>query len=131
MKEYLSKAIETKDWFDAVVFTAIQVERYGCDRVRSYLKSINSTDSFTEAILDKIGLLTIGKCLRELQIVTKEEYKTIEALNVARNSFVHRTTIKSNYLMGTKGNIEYEPIVKEAIKLLEEKLDAVRLYASP
>lgn len=73
LEEYLKKAIETGDWFDAIVFSAIHVERYGCDEIRSHLKTLKVEESLIEAILDRISLLTVAKCLRELSIIDKSE----------------------------------------------------------
>lgn len=33
--------------------------------------------------------------------------------------------------MGTEGNEKYEPLVKEAIRILKEKLHGIRLHAVP
>jgi hypothetical protein len=126
LKNYLLTAIKTKNWFNAVVFSAIQVERYGCDRVRLHLNSLKVEESLIEAMLDRVSLPTIAKYLKAIGDVDETEYKTIKKLNVARNNFVHRTA-GSHYLVGTTANEIYEPIVKEAIRLLEEKLDARRL----
>jgi len=130
LEGYLEDAVKTNYWFYAIVFSAIEVEKYGCDKIRSHMTSLKAEPSFIEAILKRVNLLTVADCLLELKFIEKEEYKTITELNAIRNDCVHRTA-KDPSIIGTEATKKYEPLVKEAITILKEKLDAVRMFAVP
>jgi hypothetical protein len=129
LENFLEEAIKTNYWFYAVVFTAMEVEKYGCDKIRFYLNSFkDNKPSFTEAILERISLLTVAKCLLELEFIDKEDYKIITELNAERNACVHRTS-GDPHIIGTEATKKLEPLIKKAVTILKEKLDAEKLFA--
>ena len=40
LEGYLEDAVKTNYWFYAIVFSAIEVEKYGCDKIRSHMTSL-------------------------------------------------------------------------------------------
>jgi uncharacterized protein YutE (UPF0331/DUF86 family) len=86
--------------------------------------------SFAEAILKRINLLTVADCLLELKIIEKTECEILTKLNGIRNDFIHRTAKDPN-MFGTEATKKYEPLVKEAIRILRDELDGYRLSAFP
>lgn len=129
LEGYLEEAVKLNYWFYAIVFSAIEIEKYGCDKIRSHLiYTLKTEPSFTEAILKRINLLTVADCLLELKTIDKTEYEILKKLNGIRNEFIHRTA-KDPDMFGTKATKKYEPLVKEAIRILRDKLDGYRLSA--
>lgn len=125
----LTTAIETSDWFTAIVLSATQLERHGYLAIKDYLKSLKANAKMTEKILKRIHLYEISEFLLAIEKIDDEEHKTIKELNEERNKFLHRRETK-RYARGTEAQKKYRPLVEEAIRILKEKFNVVRLYVS-
>ena len=126
----MAEAKESKDWFKAIVLCAIQIERYGYKSLKEYFDSQNINPKLTEKLLKRINPKTIAEYLNVIGVITVEENKTIACLSEERNKFVHRAE-GYKYLIGSKANQIYEPLIIASIRILEEKLGAVRVHATP
>lgn len=127
LEEALNEAKNTKNWFKAMVYSAIYLEKYGYLSVKNNLESLNVNPKLCEKILYRISLRRINDYLLSGDIITKQEFDTIETINNERNKFVHRKE-GVKYLIGTKATQTYEPLVKEAIRILNEKLNVKKLF---
>src|SRR5208283_2115420 len=102
LEGYLEEAVKSNYWFYAIVFSAIEVEKYGCDKIRSHLiYTLKAEPSFAEAILKRINLVTVADCLLELKTIDKTEHDILTKLNGIRNDFIHRTAKDPN-MFGTE-----------------------------
>jgi hypothetical protein len=126
----LDEAKRTKDWFNAMVHSAIQLERFGYIAIREYLESKDIDIEIIDKLLERIQLREIADYLLTMHILDKQEHKVLQKISEERNKFVHRKK-GSNYFIGTRANIEYEPLVKAAIRILKEKLNAERIVVFP
>jgi len=124
----LEEAKKTKDWFNAIIHSAIQLEKYGYIAIREHLDSKRVEPKILDKLLERIHLAEIADYLVLIDVIDKEECKTIKKIGEERNKFVHRKT-GSDYFIGTRANVEYEPLVKAAIRILKEKLNAERYFA--
>jgi len=129
LEEVLEEAKKTKDWFEAIVYSAIQLERYGYLEMKDYLESLDVSPKLVSKILETKRLSEIAKYLLTIERINNEEYTFMIRINEERNKFIHRKK-GYDFLIGTRANQEYEPLVKEAIRILKEKLNAIRLYVS-
>jgi len=125
----LETAIEESDWFTAVVLSATQLERHGYLATKDYLKSLKVNRKVTDKILKRIHLYEISEYLLAIGKIDNKEHRTIVQLNEERNKFLHRRETK-RYARGIEATKKYEPLVKEAIRILKEKFNVVRLYVS-
>ena len=126
----LEEAKKTKDWFNAMIHAAIQLEKFGYIAVREYLDSKLVDPRVSDKLLEGIPLREIADYLVLLNVIDKQECKIIQKIGEERNKFVHRKT-GSNYFIGTRANVEYEPLVKAAIRILKEKLNAEKFVVFP
>jgi hypothetical protein len=135
LEEALDNAKKTNDWFEAIVLTAIQLERYGFLEVREYLESCKVDSRLIEELTERKTLQPIARCLLMLEKIDKSEFNTIDTINKERNKYLHRRGNrkgkKKDYLMGTRATKTYEPLVRESLRILKEKLNAFRGYATP
>ena len=130
LERRLEEAKKTKDWFNAIIHSAIQLEKFGYIAVREYLESKDVEPKIADKLLERISLREIADYLCLMDITDKQEYDVIKKIGEERNKFVHRKT-GSDYFVGTRANVEYEPLVKAAIRILKEKLNAEKLWAFP
>jgi len=79
-----------------------------------------------EKFLDDFRLIDISEYLFFMGVINKSEKEAADEIRKVRNKFIHRKK-GSKYLIGSKANAEYEPLVKEVIQILENKLNAVRI----
>ena len=126
----LEEAKKTKNWFNAMIHSAIQLEKFGYIAVREYLDSKLVDPRVSDKLLEGIPLREIADYLVLLNVIDKQECKIIQKIGEERNKFVHRKT-GSNYFIGTRANVEYEPLVKAAIRILKEKLNAEKFVVFP
>ena len=126
LEQELKDAKKTKDWFIAVIHSAIQLEKYGYILIREYLEFKKVNPQISDKLLERIRLREIAEYLLLLKIIDKSEQKVIQKIGEERNKFVHRKT-GSDYFIGTRANVEYEPLVNAAIRILKEKLNAQRI----
>ena len=128
LEEAHNEAKNTKNWFKAVVYSAIYLEKYGYLSIKDYLESLKVDPRFCKKLLFHIDFRRINDYLLSIDAINDQEFKTIEAIRKERNKFVHREE-GVKYLIGTKASQTYEPLVKEAIRILREKLKAEKLFA--
>ena len=126
----LEEAKKTKDWFNAMIHAAIQLEKFGYIAVREYLDSKLVDPRVSDKLLEGISLREIADYLVLMNVIDKQECRIIQKIGEERNKFVHRKT-GSNYFIGTRANVEYEPLVKAAIRILKEKLNAEKFVVFP
>jgi len=125
----LKAATEKSDWFTAIVLSATQLERHGYLAIKDYLESLKVNLKVIDKILERIHLYGISEYLLAIGKINDKEYKTIKKLNEERNKFLHRRE-KKRYARGTEADKKYEPLVNEAIRILKEKFNVVRLRVS-
>jgi hypothetical protein len=125
----IEQAIEDRDWFKAIVFSAIQLERHGYLAIKEYLENLNVDSDLIEKILERIHLYKIAECLLIIKRIDGEEFETIKKLNEERNNFMHRRETK-RFAWGKQADKKYQPLALEAIRILREKLNVVRLVVS-
>lgn len=121
LKGLSEEAKQSHEWFKAIVLTTTQLERHGYIALRDYLNSQKVNPKLIDRMLDNMRLRDIAECLEIIGKIERREYKKILELNEVRNKFIHRKK-GYNYLIGTRANAEYEPLVNEAIRILEEKI---------
>ena len=121
----IERARDNLDWFQAVVFSAIQLERFGYFAIKDHLKSlkIDSDKNIVKSFLDHLYLPQIALFLLGINKLTFEEYKTMIQINTERNNFMHRREVK-HFAHGQQAKEKYTPLVNEAMKVLKEKLYA-------
>ena len=125
----LEKARNESDWFTAIVLSATQLERHGYLEIKEYLESLNVNSRLIDRLLEKTYLSQIAGYLLAIKKIDEKEYRTVMKINDARNKFLHRRK-EEKFERGAKAKGEYEPLVNEAIRILKEKLSAVRLLVS-
>ena len=126
LEERLEKAKNTKEWFNAIIHSAIQLEKFGYIAIRDYLESKQVDTEISDKLLERINLREIADYLLLMNVIDKQEHKIIKKIGEERNKFVHRKT-GSNYFVETRANVEYEPLVKATIRILKEKLHAEKI----
>lgn len=131
LEEALDNAKKTNQWFEAIVLMTIQLERHGFFEVRDYLESCEVDSRLIEGLIERKSLQQIARYLLILKKIDKSEFNTIDRIRKERNEYIHRKGKDYGYLIGTKATKTYEPLVREALRILKEKLNAVRGYATP
>ena len=125
----MEKARDDLDWFKAILFSAIQLERHGYFAIKEYFESLNVDAKLIDKILKRIHLFQIAEYLLAIGKINGEECETIKQINEERNKFMHRREIKG-FARGTEADNKYKPLVNEAIRILKEKFNVVRLHVS-
>jgi len=115
----IEKARDESDWFMAIVFSAIQLERYGYFILKKHLESMEV--QYEQKVLEFLPLSSIALFLVALGKITSPEYQTIIAVNHARNDFMHRRDVKQ-FAHGEQAKNQYTPLVNRTIKILTKKL---------
>jgi hypothetical protein len=123
----LEKAKDDLDWFTAVVLSSIQLERHGYLMIKEHLESLEV--DFRKDILEKLSLSQIALFLLAIRKIDSNEYGTIMEINSERNKFMHRREAK-RYARGAEARKKYDPLIEEAIRILKEKFNVMRLYVS-
>jgi hypothetical protein len=123
----IERAIDDRDWFKAIVFSAIQLERYGYFVVKEYLESLDV--DYNEDILEHLHLSQIALLLLTIEKINTTEYKAIMEINTERNKFMHRRVTK-RFQRGKDADRKYKPLANKAIRILREKLNVERLHVS-
>lgn len=99
--------------------------------VIEYLEAFNASSDLVEEIFEKTSLTQIAKWLLAIRKIEKKEHNTIMKIKDERNKFVHRREKvgeEEKFKRGAEAKKEYEPLVKEAIRILKEKLNAKHLF---
>jgi len=125
----LERAIEESDWFTAIVLAATQLERHGSMVIKDYLQSLKVDSILTDKMLEPLYLIDIAQCLLTMKKIDKKEFNTLMKINTARKHFVHRRE-KEKIKHALQAEKEYGALASEAIRILKEKLNAVRLFVS-
>ena len=125
----MEKARDDRDWFKAVVFSAIQLERHGYFAIKEYFESLKVDAKLIDKILKRIHLFQIAEYLLAIGKIDSEECQAIIDINEERNKFMHRRETK-NFARGTHADRKYEPLVNEAIGILMKRFSVVRLHVS-
>ena len=119
----IQRALDKPDWFQAVVFSAIQLERHGYLTIKEYLESLDVNAKLIEKLLERKHLYQIAEYLLTIGKIRNKELRTIKAINQERNNFMHRREVKQ-FAHGEQAKIKYLPLVNQAIRILREKLNA-------
>jgi len=123
----IEEARDRSNWFEAILLSAIHLERYGYFAIEEHLKSLRV--KYRKKDLKNLHLASIGLFLLAIKRIDDNDYRQILKVNGIRNKFMHRRDVyKFKPTIGPKAKEEYEPLVNEAIRILAEKLDAVRGY---
>lgn len=125
----IERVIDDRDWFKAVVFSAIQLERYGYLAIKEYFESLKVDAKLIDKILKRIHLFQIAKYLLAIGKIDSEEYRAIIEINEERNKFMHRRETK-DFAYGRHADRKYNPLVNEAIRILMKRFSVKRLYVS-
>lgn len=125
----MEKARDDSDWFKAITFSAIQLERHGYFAIKEYFESLNVDVKLIDKILKRIHLFQIAEYLLAIGKIDSEEYQAIININEERNKFMHRRETK-RFASAIDADVKYKPLVNEAIKILKEKFSVVRLHVS-
>lgn len=123
----IEKAVREEDWLTAVLVAAIQLERHGYLVLKDYLKSRNVHPKLIEQILQKTSLGQIVEHLSIIWRITYGEYDTIVKINNERNKLVHRRE-RVRYAYGKAAAEKIPPLIEQAIRILKQRLDAVRPF---
>jgi hypothetical protein len=125
----IQDARDKSDWFKAVVFSAIQLERHGYFAIKEYFEDLDVNAELIDKILKRIYLPQIAEYLLAIGKINSEECETIKRINEERNKFMHRRETK-RFASAISADVKYKPLVNEAIRILEEKLNVVTLHVS-
>lgn len=125
----LEGARKESDWFTAIILSATQLERHGYLAIKEHLRSREVNSKVIDKILERIHLYDISEYLLAIGKIDNEEFGTLRELNEERNKFLHRRETK-RYARGKEADKKYDPLVKEAIRILKEKFDVIRLFVS-
>ena len=123
----IKEARDKQEWFNAIVLSAIQLERHGYIKLKRHLQSAKM--SYRKDTLERLSLPQIALFLLALKKIEANDYDKVLHINKVRIQFIHRKETYK-FLVGTKAKEEYESLVNEAIRILEEKLDAVKVVFS-
>lgn len=129
LKALRDEAKRSKDWFESNVLTATQLERHGYIALKDYLGSLKVNSKLTNRMLGNIRFRDIADYLEIIGKIEKTECRTIKKLGEVRNEFVHRKK-GYNYLIVTRANAEYDPLVTEVIRILEEKVFTPTIFVA-
>jgi len=125
----MEKARDDSDWFKAIVFSAIQLERHGYFAIKEYFEDLDVNAELIDKILKRIHLHQIAEYLLAIGKINSEECETIKRINEERNKFMHRRETK-RFASAIDADVKYKPLVNEAIRILKVKLNVVRLHVS-
>ena len=119
----IQRALDSSDWFQAVVFSAIQLERFGYYAILDCFESLKPKEGEILAeILEPLSLSEIADSLEKIGKINHEEYCTVMMINDERNKFVHQRQIPK--FARAKARTKYLPLVKDAIAILCYRLKA-------
>jgi len=86
----IREAIDSSDWFKAIVLLAIKLEHHGYLAIKSHLRSFNLDPKLIDRILNRVHLLEINEYLFAIGKIDAEEYRTIKKIIEERNRYMHR-----------------------------------------
>ena len=128
--ETIKKARAEHNWFTALVLSAVQLEHNGCLKIKEYLLSLHAEPNIVDSVLENFNFRDTIRCLKALRIIDAKEGKKMQQINTERNLFVHRST-KEKFKRGKEADLKYDPLVVEAVRILKEKLDVMRIAVFP
>ena len=128
--ETIEKARAEHNWFTAIVLSAVQLEHNGCLKIKEYLLSLHAEPKIVDSVLEKFDFRDTLRCLKALGVINAKEEKKMQEINTERNHFVHRST-KEKFKRGKEADLKYDPLVVEAVRILKEKLDVMRIAVFP
>jgi len=123
----IEKAKKESDWFTAIVLSAVQLERHGCLEIKEYLENLNVKSELIDRILKRKYLYEIAEYLMVIGKIDSEECKTIKTVNEERNNFIHRRG-EERFKRGLEAKDKYAPLIDDAIRILKEKLNVLRIF---
>lgn len=127
--EKIREAINYEDWFTAIVLSATELERFGCEAIQDYLINKSVGRKLAETIIKPMYLTNVVDCLIVMGVISEKERSKILEINEQRNNFIHRQR-KAKFPYGKEARDKYEPLAKEAIRILKEKLNVVKGFVS-
>jgi len=123
----IEEARDKQEWFNAIVLSAIQLERHGYFKIKKHFESLEL--KYRKDDLGRLSLPGIALFLLALKKIEANDYEKMIEVNRVRNKFIHRKETYE-FLVGTKAKGEYEPLVNEAIRILKDKLGAIKVFYS-
>lgn len=115
----ITEALKSRDWFKAVVLSAIELERHSYNKIREHLESLKC--DYRKDVLGNMSLPQHALVLQAIGKMDNADSRIMMDINNERNNFVHRAAKQPK--RGLEADKTYEPLVKEAIRVLTEKLD--------
>ena len=101
----IEEARDKQEWFNAIVLSAIQLERHGYFKIKKHFESLKL--KYRKDDLENLSLPEIALFLLALEKIEPNDYNKMLDINRVRNKFVHhRETYK--FSVGTKAKDEYE-----------------------
>jgi len=104
----IEKARDKQEWFNAIVLSAVQLERHGYLKIMKHLESTKV--NYRKGDLEKLSLPEIALFLLALKNIEADDYNKMLDINRVRNKFIHRRETYK-FSVGTKAKDEYEPLV--------------------
>lgn len=125
--QHIEDAMNRKDWFYAIVYSASIMER------QCHIKIVDHLDdhklNYNKKTVGDLYLSQQALLLLTCGVIDQHDYDIITKVNQARNNFIHRKE-GPKYFIGTRANNEYSPLVNEALQILKDKLSVTRVYVS-
>ena len=119
------KEAKTNGWFQAIVLAAVNLEHYGFLELKFH---VNSLDLHYKAEdLDALHLRHIALMLYVTGKIEQQDYDIILRINSLRNKVMHRR-MKRRTLIGKEADEQIQPLIEDTIRILQEKLNAVKLF---
>jgi hypothetical protein len=129
----IQTAMRKPDWFQAIIISAVQLERFGYFMVKEHFRKLKLKDNKGKVVnvdkedvllrfIDRLYLPEFGVFLLGIKKINFADYQSIILINDQRNQLMHHRE-KSNPI-GKEVVEKYEHLVNEAIRILREKLDA-------
>lgn len=121
----IQRAIDKSDWFQAIVLSATQIERFGYYAILDFFESLKPDEKKVLAgIIEPLYLTQIAQSLQTIGKITPKERKIIMKINDERNSFVHQREIPKFTREREKAKAKYLPLVEKAMTILRDRLSA-------
>ena len=79
-----------------------------------------------EALIKPLFLHHVADCLLAMGVIGGKERDKILEINGLRNNYIHREQRGAKFPPPKEAREKYEPLVKEAIKILRKRLEVVK-----
>ena len=114
----IREASRKGDWFTAIVLSATEIERFGCERIEDYLTDKKVGRKLAETMIKPLYLTNVADCLLVMGIISEKERSKILEINDQRNNFIHRQR-KAKFPYGEEArnrNLNISRITEQALQ---------------